>query len=81
MPDLRTITPSARTLWWYLQATGPEQPVPEIADRSGIPKSSIYEAANRYPDLFQLTGSLLRSTAPTSPTTDYPDSALFPAEE
>lgn len=71
MTDLKRLTPSARTLYWYLEATGHEQPVPLIEKRSGMPQSSIYDAAARFPELFQLTGSLLKSRPRESPITDY----------
>ena len=63
VPDsLRDLTPNARTLWWYLIATGAEQDVRRISQCSGIPLSSVYHAAARYPDHFTLTGSLIRRT-------------------
>lgn len=70
MVDLASLTPNARALYWYLQATQAEQPVREIAKNSGIPASSVWAAAARYPDVFQLTGALLK-TSPRTPAPVY----------
>ena len=58
--DVRSLTPTARALYWYLVATEAEQDVAQIVARSGIPVSSIYEAARRYPTVFELRGRLIR---------------------
>lgn len=59
------MTPNARALYWYLRARGDAVTVTQIERESGIPRSSIYEAAQRYPDTFTLTGSLIATTPPT----------------
>ena len=67
--DVRSLTPTARALFWYLMATQPEQDVAHIVARSGIPVSSIYAAANRFPNVFELRGSLIRrATLPDATT-------------
>lgn len=64
-PNLRDFTPNARALYWYLRARGGPVTVTQIELESGIPRSSIYEAVNRYPDTFTLTGSLITTTPPS----------------
>lgn len=57
---LRDLTPNARALYWFLECRGPSATVAQIAEQSGIPLASIYEAAKRFPAVFELTGSLLQ---------------------
>ena len=74
-PDVAALTPTARSLYWYLMATQPEQDVGQIARRSGIPISSIYAAAAKFPTVFELRGSLIRrATLPGTDARPTPDS-------
>lgn len=52
------LTPTARALYWYLLAIGVQEvEVTTAAAESGIPRSSIYEAVRRYPEVFEVRGS------------------------
>lgn len=59
--------PSARALYWYLQWKGSPITVTEAARESGIPKSTIYQAAQKFPQTFVLTGNTVGtiSTVPS----------------
>jgi len=68
------MTPNARALYWYLMATHSEQTVSQIVTASGIPESSVYQACQKFPDVFTLTGSVIRPLhPPTIPTAAMPE--------
>ncbi len=52
IPILRNLSPTARTLYWYMRATSRAQSIKEIEARSGVPLKSIYMAAANYPEVF-----------------------------
>ena len=73
---LADLTPTGRTLYWYLRATGggPVE-VAAASAESGIPLSSVYMAVRKHPDHFQLYGTTLQArqaqtihVAPTQPS-------------
>lgn len=59
---LADLTPTGRTLYWYLRATGggPIE-VAAASAESGIPLSSVYMAVRKHPDHFQLYGTTLQA--------------------
>lgn len=65
--DLHSASPNARALYWYLEARGPKLPIQQIAEESGIPLSSLYKVAQRYPETFEITGRLLKLSRPAEP--------------
>ena len=71
--DVHTLSPNARALYWYLVARGPSRSVPEIVAESGIPLSSLYKVAQRHPDVFSLTGTLLRLSTRQALRSTSPD--------
>lgn len=69
--DLHSVSPNARALYWYLIARGSDLSLAQIVEESGIPLSSVYKVSARHPDVFQITGRLLKLTnlPPLAPTT------------
>lgn len=65
-PDVHNMSPNARALYWFLEARGPRT-ITQIAQESGIPLSSIYKTAQRYPNTFELTGRLIKLSTPLHP--------------
>lgn len=43
---------SVKALYWYLRATGPDQSVTEVIERSGLSRAAVYRAIQNHPDWF-----------------------------
>lgn len=51
--ELKSLLPSARTLYWYLVATGTPQTIPTITAHSGLSRATVYEILSRHPTVFR----------------------------
>ena len=57
MTHPRGMNPDARALFWFMQyVQGAAVDIRSAAWESGVPEKSIYDAIQRYPDVFRLDG-------------------------
>jgi hypothetical protein len=50
--DLKKLKPNQLALYWYLKSTGQAQTIDEIITNSGLPRSSVYQAIKKNPEIF-----------------------------